>query len=71
MQVPSLESVKDPLEKEVETHSSILAWEIQEELGRLSSRVRKESDMTEQRDEGLKIPNSGPSLNWGWSSGQS
>ena len=32
---------------------------------------RKESDMTVQRDEGLKIPNSGPSLNWGWSSGQS
>ena len=37
--------LEDPLEKEVETHSSILPWEIQwiEEPGRLQS---MESDMT-------------------------
>ena len=37
-QVPSL-SQEDPLEKEMATHSSILAWEMSwtEELGRLQS----------------------------------
>ena len=41
---------KDPLEKEVATHSSILAWRIPwtEEHGGLQSMGRKESDMTEQ-----------------------
>jgi len=39
---------EDPLEKEMVTHSSILAWEIPwtEEPGRLSSWGRKEWDMT-------------------------
>ena len=39
-----------PLEKEMATHSSILAWEIPwtEEPGGLSPWVTKESDMTEQ-----------------------
>ena len=42
---------EDPLEKEMETHSSILAWKIPwtEEPGRLVSPwCRKGSDMTEQ-----------------------
>ena len=41
---------EDPLEKEMATHSSILAWRIPwtEEPGRLQSMGRKESDMTEQ-----------------------
>ena len=41
---------EDPLEKEMATHSSILAWRIpwMEELGGLQSTGRKESDMTEQ-----------------------
>ena len=45
--VPSL-GWKDPLEKEMETHSSILAWRIpwMEELGGLQSTGCKESDMT-------------------------
>ena len=45
--VPSL-GQKDPLEKEMATHSSILAWEIPwtEEPGSLQSRGRKELDMT-------------------------
>ena len=40
---------EDPLEKEMTTHSSILAWEIPwtEEPGRLRSMGYKESDMTE------------------------
>ena len=41
---------EDPLEKEIATHSSILAWEIPqtEEPGRLQSLgVAKESDMTQ------------------------
>ena len=40
---------EDPLEKEMETHSSILAWEIPwtEEPGRQQSVGCKESDMTE------------------------
>ena len=47
--VPSL-GWKDPLEEEMATHSSILAWRIPrtEELGGLQSTGRKESDMTEQ-----------------------
>ena len=41
---------KDPLEKGMTTHSSILAWRIPwaEEPGGLQSRESKESDMTEQ-----------------------
>ena len=40
---------EDPLEKEMATHSSILAWRIPwtEELRRLSPWGRKESDVTE------------------------
>ena len=41
---------EDPLEKEITTHSSILAWRIPwtEELGRLQFVGRKESDTTER-----------------------
>ena len=41
---------EDPLEKEMATHSSILAWEIPwtEEPGSLRSTGRKESDMTKR-----------------------
>ena len=41
---------EDPLEKEMATHSSILAWRTpwSEELGGLQSTGRKESDMTER-----------------------
>ena len=41
---------EDPLEKEMATHSSILAWRIPwtEELGGLQYTGRKESDMTER-----------------------
>ena len=48
MQVHSLE--KDPLEEEMETHSSILAWRISqtEEPGGLQSMDCKEPDTTEQ-----------------------
>ena len=47
-QVQSL-AWKDPLEKEMLTHSSILAWEISwtEELGGLQSMGHKKSEMTE------------------------
>ena len=40
---------ENPLEKEMATHSSILAWRIPrtEEPGRLQSIGSKESDMTE------------------------
>ena len=40
---------EDPLEKEMATHSRILAWRIPwtEELGGLQSTGRKESDTTE------------------------
>ena len=40
---------EDPLEKEMATHSSILAWRIPwtEELGGLQSMGRKESDTTQ------------------------
>ena len=48
-QVQSL-SWEDPLEKEMATHSSILAWKISwtEEPGGLQSMGRKESGMTER-----------------------
>ena len=41
---------KDPLEKEMAIHSSILAWRIpwMEEFGGLQSMGRKESDTTER-----------------------
>jgi len=41
---------EEPLEKEMATHSSILAWRIPwtEELGGLQFTGPKESDMTEQ-----------------------
>ena len=41
---------EDPLEKEMATHSGILAWRIPrtEKPGRLQSTGRKESDMTEK-----------------------
>ena len=41
---------EDPLEKEIATHSSILAWRIPwtEEPGELQSMGPKESDMIEQ-----------------------
>ena len=41
---------EDPLEKEMATHSSILAWRIprMEELGGLQSTGHKELDMTER-----------------------
>ena len=41
---------EDPLEKEMATHSSILAWRIpwMEEFGGLQSMGRKESDTTER-----------------------
>ena len=47
--VPSLGHWKDPLEKEVATHSSILAWRIPwtEEPGSHSPWGCKESDTTE------------------------
>ena len=47
--VQSLSQV-DPLEKEMATHSSILAWRIPrtEEFGGLQSTYHKESDMTER-----------------------
>ena len=43
-------SPEDPLEKEVATHSSILAWKIPwtEEPGGLQAMGSKESDMTER-----------------------
>ena len=47
-QVPSL-GWEDPLEKEMATHSSVLAWKIpwREEPGRLQFIGHKELDMTE------------------------
>ena len=49
MQVQSL-GREDPLEKEMATHSSILAWRIPwtEESGGLQSKGSQESDTTEQ-----------------------
>ena len=43
---------EDPLEKEMATHSNILAWRIPwtEELGGLQSTGRKELDMIERLD---------------------
>ena len=41
---------EDPLDEEMATHSSILAWEISwiEETGRLQSMDHEEADATEQ-----------------------
>ena len=49
MQVGSL-GQEDPLEKEMATHSSVLAWKIPwtEEAGGYGPWVCKKSDMTEQ-----------------------
>ena len=51
MQETQIQSLRweGPLEKEVATHSSILAWRIPwtEEPGRLQSMGTQESDMTE------------------------
>ena len=46
----SIPGWEDPLEEEMATHSSILAWKIPwtEESGRLQSVGHKESDMTER-----------------------
>ena len=50
MQETGIQSLgqKDPLEKDIATHSSIIAWEIPwtEEPGRLQSMGSQESDMT-------------------------
>ena len=50
-QIPSM-GREDPLEKEMATHSSILAWEIPwtEEPSRLQSIGSQESDMTKQQN---------------------
>ena len=52
MREPQVRSLgqEDPLEKEMATHSSIIAWRIpwMEETGRLQSTGHKESDTTEQ-----------------------
>ena len=49
---------EDPLEKEITTHSNILAWRIPwtEELGRLQSMGLQELDTTE----GLSTAQTGP-----------
>ena len=49
---------EDPLEKEMATHSSILAWRVPwtEELGGLQSTGRKESDTTERLHLHLHLP---------------
>ena len=46
---------EDPLEKEIATHSSILAWKIPwtEEPGRLQSLGSQKSDMTQQLNQVL------------------
>ena len=52
---------KDPLEKEMATHSSIVAWRIPwtEELGKIQSIGQQESDMTQRyRSFLLFVPNS-------------
>ena len=56
MRVQSL-GQKDPLEKEMATYTSILAWEIPwtEEAGRLQSMGHKESDTTERLTLNLKL----------------
>ena len=50
MAIINLPLIPQHLEKEMATHSSILAWRIPwtEEFGGLQSTSRKESDMTEQ-----------------------
>ena len=55
---------KDPLEKEMVIHSSILAWRIPwtEEPGGLKSRGRKELDKTEQ----LNNKNNNKTIELGW-----
>ena len=47
---------EDLLQKEMETHSSILAWRIPwtEESGGLQSMGHKESDTMQQQHEGIK-----------------
>ena len=51
IQVQSL-GQEDPLEKEMATHSSILAWRIPwtEEPGRLQSMGSQESDTTKEKE---------------------
>ena len=51
----------DPLEKEMATHSSILAWRIPwtEEPGRLQSMGSQESDTTERLNNNSKSGNPG------------
>ena len=51
---------EDPLEQEVATHSSILAWKIPgtEEPGGLQSMGSKESDMTEKLNRQALSPHS-------------
>ena len=53
---------EDPLEKEMATHSSILAWRIpwKEEPGGLQSSGRKESDTTERLHFHLYIKSCNP-----------
>ena len=48
---------EDPLEKEMATHSCVLAWKIPwtEELGRLQSMGSQESDMTEELNQQVYI----------------
>ena len=48
---------EDPLEEEMATHSSILAWEIPwtQEPGRLQSGSYKESNMTEQLSTQIRL----------------
>ena len=60
MQVQSLDW-ENPLEKEMETHSSILAWEIPrtEEPGGLQSMGVFESDMTEGEHKRKRKPKTG------------
>ena len=56
MWVQSLDQ-EDPLEEEIATHSSILAWRIPwtEEPGRLQSMGHKESDTTEVTKKGMAV----------------
>ena len=56
MQEPQVQTLgrEDPLDKEMPTHSSILAWEISwtEEAGRLQSWDHKELDTTDMLTSG-------------------
>ena len=56
MRVPSL-GQKDPLEKNMASHSSILAWEIPltEELGGQQSMGSQESDMTSRLNNRVRV----------------